>query len=230
MQQLNSQDEIYSIEDNNVLDRIKDADEIILAYPIYYSNLPLILRDFIMKNQQIWYHKKVFIIATMGLFSGDGCAARLLKKSNATITGGLHITMPDTIIDVKLLKKNAEEEKLLYAKAQAKIKKASEQYLLNSPTKQGLSLPSHGLGLFGQRLWFSKMTSSYKNMPKIQKETCIKCNLCVPTCPMDNLSIEEDGQVIGSNQCTLCYRCVHVCPVNAITILGKEVVHKPHFK
>ena len=51
------------------------------------------VRDFIQENKEIWQGKKVFCMTTMGLFSGDGtgCAARLLKKYGATITGGLAI-------------------------------------------------------------------------------------------------------------------------------------------
>lgn len=42
----------------------------------------------------------------MGAFSGDGagCTARLLKKYGAIILGGLHIKMPDSVCDSKLLK------------------------------------------------------------------------------------------------------------------------------
>ena len=42
-----------------------------------------------------------FIIATMGLFSGDGAGmlARLLKNYGAIIVGGLHLKMPDSICD-----------------------------------------------------------------------------------------------------------------------------------
>lgn len=56
--------------------------DIVFAYPIYYSNLPKIVRDFINDNHTIWEKKNIFIIATMGLFSGDGAglSARLFKN------------------------------------------------------------------------------------------------------------------------------------------------------
>ena len=51
------------------------------------------------------------MIATMGLFSGDGAGvlARLLKKYGAKITGGLHLKMPDSIADEKVLKRPLEK-------------------------------------------------------------------------------------------------------------------------
>ena len=66
------------------------------------------VRDFIKKNKELWRDKKVFCVATMGLFSEDetGCSARLLKRYKAIILGGLHIKMPDSICDNKLLKRH----------------------------------------------------------------------------------------------------------------------------
>ncbi len=90
---------------------------------VYYSYLPKIVYDFIVNNSAAWKDKNIFVVATMGLFSGDGagCAARLFKKYGAKILGGLHIKMPDCIGDVKLLKKSLEENKELVKRADAKI-------------------------------------------------------------------------------------------------------------
>ena len=97
----------FSIEDKCTLDKIKNNHEIVIGYPVQYSNIPKILRDYVMSNQYIWKGKKVFIIATMGLFSGDGAGilARLLNSYGAVISGGLHLKMPDSIGDVKVLKR-----------------------------------------------------------------------------------------------------------------------------
>jgi hypothetical protein len=65
--------------------------------------VPKILRDFIIQNKELWENKKVFVIATMGLFSGDGAGilGRLLQQYGAEIIGGLHLKMPDSIGDKK---------------------------------------------------------------------------------------------------------------------------------
>ena len=96
------------------------SDFIVLAYPVYFSNLPKIMRDFLENNRIVFSGKKVFILSTMGLFSGDGtgCAARLLKKYGALIVGGLHLKMPDCIGDEKLLKKTKEENHILVKQAE----------------------------------------------------------------------------------------------------------------
>ena len=118
--------EIYPIENPQAVAAVKGADEIVFAYPVYYSNLPKIVRDFITDNAELWRGKRIFIIATMGLFSGDGagCAARLFKKYGAYVAGGLHLKMPDCIGDVKLLKKPPEKNRELIKRADEKTGKA----------------------------------------------------------------------------------------------------------
>lgn len=97
------------------VEAIKRNTEIIFAYPVYFSNMPRIVYDFINRNRSVFSGKKIFVIATMGLFSGDGagCSARLLAKCGAHITGGLHLKMPDCIGDEKVLKRTNEQNHLL---------------------------------------------------------------------------------------------------------------------
>jgi ferredoxin len=220
---------IVSIEDSDVIIMIKEAGVMILAYPIYYSNLPLILKDFINNNHTLWKHKKVFLIATQGMFSGDGSGycARLLKHHDASIIGGTHITMPDNIIDVKILKKTAIKEQQIIMEAKEKACNVAKLYLQGIPPKQGLSSLSHILGLFGQRIWFSKMVKTYKDHPKINRKQCIGCNKCIVVCPMHNLYLDTNNKAIHTTSCTLCYRCIHTCPTKSIALLGKQVVHEP---
>ena len=101
----------FSIEDNEALEKIKNDNEIVIGYPVQYSNIPKIMRDYIVYNRHIWKGKNIFIIATMGLFSGDGAgiSARLLKNYGAVIAGGLHLKMPDSICDEKALKCSFKE-------------------------------------------------------------------------------------------------------------------------
>lgn len=73
--------EMVSLEDAYAVEKLSHHQDVIFAYPIYYSNLPKIVRDFICNHREVWRGKRVFIIATMGLFSGDGAgvSARLFR-------------------------------------------------------------------------------------------------------------------------------------------------------
>ena len=107
-----------SIESPEAVEAIRKSNEIVFGYPVYYSNIPKIVRDFIYLNRDNFKNKKIFVLSTMGLFSGDGagCSARLLKKCGADIIGGLHLKMPDCIGDVKMLKKPLEKNRQLVKK------------------------------------------------------------------------------------------------------------------
>lgn len=215
---------VMSIEDTSILETIGQHQEIIFAYPIYYSNLPKIVRDFITKNQTVWYGKRIFLIATMGLFSGDGSGlgSRLLKKYGAHIIGGLHIKMPDCICDVKTLKRSTAQNREIINNATNKLVKAAHQLEKNNPPQEGINIFYHIAGLFGQRLWFYNKTRLYTNQLQINPNVCIGCGKCIELCPTKNISMIHN-KAQAHDRCTMCYRCISQCPCKAITLLGKEV-------
>lgn len=213
-----------SIEDANAVEDISANGEIVLACPVYYSNLPKIMRDFISDNGTAFSGKRVFIIATMGMFSGDGsgCAARLLARYGAETVGGLHLKMPDNISDEKVLKKTAEQTRRIIAAAREKLQASADSYKRGVPTQEGLGFLYHVAGLFGQRLWFYSKTKAYSDKLKISRDRCVGCGVCVKLCPLANLTV-EDGKARAHGRCTMCYRCVSGCPKQAITLLGKTL-------
>lgn len=217
----------YSIEDEKAALEIKKHETIVIAYPVYYSNIPKILRDFIRNNSNIWQDKEVFIIATMGLFSGDGAGilARLLKSFGAKILGGLHLKMPDCISDVKLLKRTLDENREIVKKAEDKIKITAENFKKKEFSQEGIGVFYHIAGLFGQRLYCYNATKNYSDKLKIDREKCIGCGICAKLCPINNIEIIEN-KAVASNMCTKCYRCVNKCPKQAITLIGKKVVEQ----
>ena len=215
----------YSIEEEAILAYIEKDDEIVFAYPVQYSNIPKMLKDFIDTNHNVWNKKKVFIIATMGSFSGDGAGmlACRLQKYGAEVTGGLHLKMPDSVSDVKLLKRSADKNKELVEQAKDKIDHAVQSMKKGELPQEGIGFLYHMAGLFGQRLYFYNKTKHYTDKLKIDTEKCIGCGLCVRQCPMKNLYMQ--GSVVKSqDKCTMCYRCINQCPKQAMTLLGKQVI------
>lgn len=211
------------LESENVVDEIRKNDIIIIGYPTQFSNAPYMVRDFIISHAEIWDGKKVLCVATMGAFSGDGagCTARLLKKQGAAILGGLHIHMPDSVCDSKLLKKTVEENQRIVYEADKKIEKTAQDIQNGKYPQDGIGFLSHIIGLFGQRLWFYRKTSNYSDKLKISSE-CVGCGLCSQICPMKNIDI-KDNKATAGNKCTMCYRCISKCPQRAITLVGDTV-------
>lgn len=217
----------FEVGDESVVSHIKDNDEIVFAYSVQYSNIPKMLKDFVDKYQDLWQGKKIFVIATMGLFSGDGAGilARRLRRYGAQIIGGLHLKMPDSIADVKALKRPFEKNRASVQAAEQKIDKAVQSMKNGNPPQEGIGLLYHLAGLFGQRLYFYGKTRQYTDKVKIDSEKCVGCGKCVELCPMKNLSMEQDV-ARAEDRCTMCYRCINTCPKQAITLLGKNVVEQ----
>jgi ferredoxin/flavodoxin len=70
------------------------------------------------------------------------------------------------------------------------------------------------------QIWFTKlMISSHR----IDKETCIKCGICMDKCPVGAIDLEK--QDIDESRCVACLGCINNCPVNAVKMnfLGKPV-------
>ena len=199
-------------------------DTFVVAYPVYFSNLPKLVRDFLEQHAAEFRGKRVFLLATMGLFSGDGtgCGARILRAAGAEITGGLHVKMPDCIGDEKALKKPLDQNRALVAQARRKLEAAATRIKKGDAPQEGLSFWAHAAGLLGQRLWFYGKTRHYSGKLKIDKDRCVGCGTCVSLCPMQNLSLRA-GKAVPGGRCTMCYRCVSSCPRQAVTLLGKQV-------
>ena len=218
---------LFSIEDKNLMEHINSHDEIVFSYPVQYSAVPKILSDFIHNNCSMWQGKKVFIIATMALFSGDGAGVlgRLLKQYGAKITGGLHLQMPDSIADEKVLKRSIEKNIQLVKNANSKIVKAVAQIKNGKYPQEGLGVVSCLAGFLSQRLWFGYRTKRYSDKLKVDANKCIGCSKCAKICPTENI-IMTDNKAVGKDTCTVCYRCVNECPKQAITLLGKTVIEQ----
>ncbi len=217
--------EACSINDKNIVRYIKANDELVFGYSVQFSNIPKMLRDFIDQNKHLWNGKKIFVIATMGLFSGDGAGilARRLRKHGAQITGGLHLKMPDSIADEKALKRSLEKNKELVMEAGKKIDAAVYAMKNGKVPQEGMGFLYHLAGLFGQRLYFYNKTKQYTDKVKIDTDKCVGCGKCVKLCMMNNLNI-ENGVAKAGDRCTMCYCCINICPKQAITLLGKNVV------
>lgn len=227
MEEYNNAALSFSIEEYNVVQKINEQQNIIFGYPVQFSNIPKILKDFIVSNSEIWKNKKVFIIATMGLFSGDGSGilARLLSNYGAIVVGGLHLKMPDSIGDEKALKRSLQDNQALIKNAVLKIKSAVCNLKNDNPPQEGIGLIYHLAGLFGQRLYFYNKTKYYSDKLKIDIDKCIGCGKCVELCPMKNIHLDKQ-KAISENMCTMCYRCISKCPTQSITLLGKRIIEQ----
>ena len=215
-----------SIEDDGVLTEIKKHDIIVFGFPVYYSNIPKIAKDFITENKVSFKGKKVYIITTKGLHNafGVGYAKQKFEACGAEFIGSSQFNMPDNIRDLKIMEVAFDYSKdgKIIEKADMKIIKAVERFKADKPLKSGLNPYSYIVGFFLKILPFYPKTDSYISAPKVDISKCNGCGLCVKICPMQNISI-ADGKAVSGDKCTVCYRCFGNCPNLALTVLGSKV-------
>lgn len=139
--------------------------------------------------------------------------------------GGLHLKMPDSIGDEKVLKRPLEKNRELVKKAEQKISRSVQLLKSGKPTREGIGILCRMAGFFGQRLYFGHKTKNYSNKLRVDEDKCIGSGKYEKLCPMNNIQI-IDKKVIQNNQCTMCYRCINNCSKQAMTLLGKKVVEQ----
>ena len=53
---------------------------------------------------------------------------------------------------------------------------------------------------------------------KVDPEECVGCETCVPECPVEAISMQDELAVIDQEKCNQCKTCVEACPVEAIKV------------
>ncbi len=199
---------------------VAQSDLIGLAYPIYGSDLPEIMKEFIDKSLPVLEESKpLFVFCTQLMFSGDGCYAYApnLERKQYHITYSEHLIMPNNVcIKGSPFSYTNDPEVLapVLKKAEKKLKRFARHIADESPTTKGSSYTARLLGLM-QRKPYRKYFDRFRDVFSVDGNRCIDCGLCVRICPSQNLFYE--GQTIKTKGvCILCTRCYNLCPVQAI--------------
>lgn len=56
----------------------------------------------------------------------------------------------------------------------------------------------------------------FKPFHKVQTDVCIGCQICIPECPVDAITLKNGKAFIDSEKCINCGICAQKCPVKAI--------------
>lgn len=212
-------------DDNQI---INDYDVIGLGYPIYGSDVPLIIKNWV-DSLKIQNQKKAFVFCTQMMYSGDGAAygGRLLEKKGFTIRQQAHFNMPNNITDYKILRAFNKHDliKLEYKKTQQAYRFVN-QILMDKKRRKGSNLFSLILGLI-QRIPYQRIEMKWLSSAIKIEDSCILCKKCVDLCPTNNFIVEE-GILKTTNRCIACYRCINHCPVNALHCSKKALVKVPY--
>ena len=207
----------YSIEEEHSFSKmLVENDVIAVFYPIYGSCVPKIMRDFVDRHKVHFAYKKLIIVCTQMMFSGDGAKAFHRLLPDCEVLYAEHINMPNNISNFFLFPVSDKEKQRKLPKAEKKIQSMCEDIKQGKSVLRGWSFGSKILGLFQNLFWPTMERKGAASFAT--NENCNCCGLCAKVCPTANIEI-RDSEVVQQNRCTLCYRCVNSCPKKAATVL-----------
>lgn len=226
--------EMFSIENPLTQDiafvskKIAEAENIVIAYPIYGSDMPANMLEFLTNLPPV-DKKEVTVFCTQAFFSGDGNIffRKELEKKGFRLARSFQIDFT-TNLNVALfpfsLMRPANGAKLakIRSKVLIKIKDMTAKIIEGKEYFEGTRFYQILLGRlqrFFFRRNFAKMTEKFWFSPK----NCMRCLLCVKNCPSKNLEFSPDySELKRGNNCILCMRCYNFCPACAINYGSKS--------
>ncbi|MCX6092130.1 MAG: EFR1 family ferrodoxin [Candidatus Bipolaricaulota bacterium] len=218
----------------SVIDREKIepvANVVGIVFPVYYADLPNIVRRFAEKLENT-EGKYIFAICNYGGGAGDSLKTldRILRSRGKALSAGFGVHMPQNAFH-----KPWEMKSLAHRQAPKRIDVIARSIaarrtglFYSNVLVQGVMTPFQG--------WIRRMTALYLEkasntsapsgltveqlMPLADKsfavdENCNSCGTCVRVCPVGNIEI-VDKKPVWQNRCENCLACFNWCPTNAI--------------
>lgn len=206
---------------------IAESDLVGFGYPIYGSDIPQIMKDFI-SELHCYPGKDALVFCSQWLWSGDGAAlgASVLAEKGFAVKWGEHFLMPNNVtVSVVRLPYTNDPARLaaVRQKAAGRVNRLVDHIAVGKPYRHGFNYLAFVLGCL-QRIPYRRVYPGLKNHIGIDTNLCIKCDECVRLCPVGNFH-DTDGEVRIKGNCILCLRCYNFCPVAAVTYMKRP--HSP---
>lgn len=193
------------------------GERIIWIFPTYSWGVPPVVKRFMEEIEIDGADRAIhYMVTTCGDDIGETAAQwrKIASKRRWKTASAYSVIMPNTYVlmkgfDVDPIK--LSDRKL--AEASAKIEEIAKRI---SGSIQGDLLIKGAWAKIKSRIinpWFVHFCMSPK--PFKSNGRCIGCGKCSRSCPMDNISMENDRPK-WHDRCALCLRCYHVCPSDAV--------------
>lgn len=234
--------DIISIENKEfrlkeVAARINGCDIMGVAYPVYSSEMPPIMIDYLTRLAEHFprpqkVKRRALSITTMGWFSGDGALtpAPYLEKLGFELSWAYNFVMPFNMGIPNLKFGPPPEEEIEEKKriVKEKIAELSAKIRENRKSLQGRGLWDRFLG-WGQRFFSTSMM--HKLNIAVNEERCVRCGICWKSCPTGNIIYHQSKDSFSTKKsCTYCLRCYNFCPKLAIKVYGKSSEKEKHIQ
>lgn len=218
-----------------------DSDIIGLVFPVYYGDVPNMVRSFLTKLKGL-DSKYVFAVCNFG--GGVGSAMKtvkgLLRSNGGELMASYGIHMPQNAFH-----KPWENKEKLYANMDEQIERICQKtngkakYL--SAYRRAVDIlltPFTPLLKSKTRNYMLKTTGAAKDESDMSliyrldcvfklSEACNGCGICSNVCPAYNI-IMKDGKPKWTHHCENCLACLNFCPQKAISGIAQNDFYYLH--
>lgn len=201
---------------------LQDASVLILAYPTYASDIPKPLKELLPLLPE-GRGKKLAVVSTCAMAGGDCCLlpARELKNRGYRSFLAAYIKMPNNLklppFNFPAIE-NGDVLNKFYETSSKTIDVIISDLIAEKKKLKGGNIGGYLLGV-SQRLG-EKFLARFLRKNMFAGQECIKCKLCVSSCPTANISFKDGHPEFGLD-CCFCMRCYNFCPVSAIQVTQK---------
>lgn len=206
-----------------------EADTVGIVFPVYYSQLPVLVKEFVSRLTDI-HGKYVFAVCTFGGAAGRSFwqLRRLIASRGAKLCAGFGVQMPQNAF----FKPKERRPALFEKSAAAALRIAGCVQMRRHGTfyaslfSELLMLCMHPLILRLCRDKFAMLSgmpasSRFDELVRqsdrsfAANDKCARCGLCARVCPESNIRM-TDARPVWLHRCTHCLACYHWCPQKAI--------------
>ncbi|MDV0446912.1 hypothetical protein MsAg5_07760 [Methanosarcinaceae archaeon Ag5] len=184
-----------------------------LVLPVYMSNPPHIVLDFIAKMPKADY---VFVVLTCGMMVGDALykVQSAIDKTKNRMNAGYVIPLISNFI---VLPKTKSDKKVdaSFSKIDDKI-----NFICKNVETGFFHMDKQTTPFLTKPINWAAFDTMYEKVPELDKkftvnDSCTSCGTCVNVCPVDNIDL-KDGKPEWNHRCEMCFACINWCPESAI--------------
>ena len=204
---------------------VQTGRDVVLVTPTYAWRIPRVVSEWLDKTELTGAERIWFV---MDCGSEIGNAAKynreLVARKALTYMGTAPIVMPENYIAL-FPAPDKQEATAIVENAKPAIRSIIDCI------RNGMEFPAPRNNLYDRFMSGAVNPIFYKGIVKADaftvSDACIGCGKCVQLCPLNNIRLDKDKPVWGSN-CTHCMACICYCPKEAIEY-GKRSVSKPRY-
>jgi len=215
--------EIVTMGSDRISSLPKGYNSIGFVYPTYAGGMPKRVKEFVssleLQNNKDAYF---FAVATCGRIAKAQNVIiqmyNLLKHKGIKLSYGERLDMFSNYVVGYEMRDTVREE----AEQSAADIKPMIESIKNHITNKGNIVQT--LRRF-EHLGFLYIVSKMDKNLNVS-DTCVKCGICKKVCPVNNISMGEDGNPCFMHHCEHCLACIQNCPTKAINYKNKTQSRK----